>query len=201
MPRYSIKYSVKHGGELAARQSSEVFLIEAGDVASFYWCKISGAYVHLSLVVTHLAGDGKKRQMSLGFYPKDGAMMASLLKAQDGEIWLPDPLYNKGKPVPVLHYSKRTHIKYSITAEIARRLNDILYSDKCAYTLEKNRLTCKIPQMYNMLSFVGKEPELNCISWLTTVFPSLEHDMYGDNVLHRLMKPVASVTSKVIRRI
>jgi hypothetical protein len=171
------------------------FIIKRGDLAEFYWCKYSGAYVHLSLLIKSQTG----AEISIGFYPKNGAMMGSITQSKDGQIWSPDPLFKKGSPKPALDYNNGNHIVYTLTIDQAFKLNNIL--SRCIENTQKGRLECNVPEMYNMLSFRNGQTELNCISWLTNMFKDLEYNLYGDSILHKVKKTTAGVASTLVRRV
>ena len=178
-------------GKHRNRKNHRWYTDEKGAVATFYQSPLQGKLgilgqistrKHLTVVIEQ--GD---TLTSIGFYPKGGNLTASVFKHMDGELWSPDPLYNKDS-VPLYNKeSVRLPLRIPMTKTQCTRFNNVFRSraGKCRLIdgntsslclaetkdcTELDRFECPDVRNYSLLGLGNYD---NCITWLEKVFPSL----------------------------
>jgi len=158
-----------------------------GAFATFYQSPLKGklgvlglfsSQRHLTVVI-----EQGGRRTSIGFYPTDGNMSASVFFHTDGELWSPDPLFNKNS-VPLCDVND-VEIRVPMTRKQCKSFNGIFRKnarecrliDGTTSSLCKSgedctkldRFECPDPtKNYSLLAPVGY---VNCITWLKHIFP------------------------------
>jgi hypothetical protein len=164
-----------------------------GAFATFYQSPLKGklgvlglfsSQRHLTVVIEQGDEQGEGRT-SIGFYPINGNMSKSVFCHTDGELWSPDPLFNKNS-VRLCDVND-VEIRVPMTVQQCESFNDIFRKNEgeCRLIDGTTSSLCKSGEDCTKLdrfecpdhtknyslfaSAVGYD---NCITWLKHIFPT-----------------------------